>query len=82
MRFLAAIVGFVLTSASLPAQQASIPAQQTDRARTLLRSSLPVEKAWGAYLAARLHSDDLNRLLIEEFRASAPLRDGCPTQKR
>jgi hypothetical protein len=70
-----AIIASFLAAGALCAQPTPIGAQETDRARQLLNSAQWVDKAWGAYLAGRLHSDDLDQLLIEQFRQAAPLRD-------
>jgi hypothetical protein len=39
----------------------------------LLQSRQWVERAWGAYLAGRLHSDDLEQSLIQQFQSAAAL---------
>ncbi len=68
------LIATLLVTEVLSAQPASISVQETGRALQLLNSPQWVEKAWGAYLAGRLHSDELDQRLIEEFRLSAPLR--------
>jgi hypothetical protein len=60
------------------AQSLPIAGQQVAQARALLQSMHRAERAWGVFLAARLHSDDLNKLIVEEFRTAAPLRDATP----
>ena len=70
-----ALIAILLTAEALSAQQTLIGAQEIERAQRLLGSAQWLEKAWGAYLAGRLHSEDLNQLLIEEFRSASALRD-------
>lgn len=53
------------------AAQPSIAGQEAVRARILLASPSLSEKAWGAYFAGRLHSDDLRPVLLEQLRTAA-----------
>ncbi|HLJ50687.1 MAG TPA: hypothetical protein VKU01_31960 [Bryobacteraceae bacterium] len=75
MRFPGGIVALVIASAGLAGQQAPDAAQEMEHARRLMGSPQLADKAWGVYLAGRLHSDEFDRLLIEEFRSAAVLRD-------
>ncbi|MGB7761701.1 MAG: hypothetical protein WBL61_17850 [Bryobacteraceae bacterium] len=75
MRLLNGLVASFVAAGALCAQPGAVSAQETERARQLLHSAQWVDRAWGAYLAGRLHSDDLNQLLIEQFRQAAPLRN-------
>jgi hypothetical protein len=59
----------------LCAQTKPISAQEIDRARQLLNSPVWITKAWGAYFAGRLHSDELQQTLIDQFAPAALLRD-------
>jgi len=69
------LIAVLLAAEVLSAQPASFGAQEAGRALQLLNSPQWVDKAWGAYLAGRLHSGDLDQRLIEEFRLAAPLGD-------
>jgi hypothetical protein len=71
------VLALLLAAPLLAAQPSPIPALQTETARRLLDSPGWREKAWGAYLAARLHSDDLNRLLGDQLLPAAALRDAA-----
>jgi hypothetical protein len=64
-----------LLADALSAQSPPVSAQEAERARQLLNSVQWVDKAWGAYLAGRLHSADLDQALIEQFRLAMALRD-------
>ncbi|MGD0049089.1 MAG: hypothetical protein ABSE42_18985 [Bryobacteraceae bacterium] len=75
MRFVNGLIVSCLAAGAVCAQPAAVSAQETERARQLLNSAQWVDKAWGAYLAGRLHSDDLDRLLIEQFREAGALRN-------
>ncbi len=67
-----------LTAIGIAAQPAPVVSQQVEQARGLLRSVRWTDNAWGIYLAARLHSDELNKSLVEEFRNAAPMRNATP----
>ena len=75
MRFVSSVVAILLLANALSAQPLPVSAQQAERARQLLNSVQWVDKAWGAYLAGRLHSADLDQALIEQFRLAMALRD-------
>jgi hypothetical protein len=75
MRFVSSVVAILLLANALSAQPLPVSAQQAERARQLLNSVQWVDKAWGAYLAGRLHSPDLDQALIEQFRFAMALRD-------
>ena len=75
MRFVSVLIASFLAAGALCAQPASIGEQEAEHARQLLDSASLLDKAWGAYLAGRLHVDDLDRLLIEQFRQAAAFRD-------
>jgi hypothetical protein len=68
MRSAAIVFALALTLAAQPGDQSDVA-----RAQRLLASPRWIDKAWGAYYAATLHSDKLNDSLIEAFQ-SAPLR--------
>jgi hypothetical protein len=70
-------VVFLLLASALFGQPAP-STQQAERALVLLNSSQWLDKAWGVYLAGRLHRDDLRQPLIEQFRFATPLRDSQP----
>jgi hypothetical protein len=74
MKFVTGLLVGFLAAEVLCAQSALISAQETERARQLLNSAQWPNKAWGAYFAGRLHSDELDRLLIEQFRPATVLR--------
>jgi hypothetical protein len=65
----------ILSLEAVTAQPASVSSQQTQVAHQLLSSSRWIEKAWGAYLAGRLRSEELDEQLIEQFRVASLLRD-------
>ncbi len=69
-----ALLAACIAAVALCAQPVPTSTQEAERARQLLQSSQWVDKAWGAYLAGRLHSADLDELLVEEFRTAAVLR--------
>src|SRR5450755_112946 len=56
----------------------STAAQEIEHARHLLNSSAWVDRAWGLYLAGRLHTDDLDPLLIDQFRQAEVFRNAPP----
>ncbi|MGE5569298.1 MAG: hypothetical protein ACM3S5_09710 [Rhodospirillales bacterium] len=64
-----------LCAAPVLSAQAETIKEEIDRARQFLNSPLWVTKAWGAYLAGRLHSDELKQDLIDQFGPAALLRD-------
>lgn len=65
----------LLAIRTLAAQPMSIADQEAARARILLASPNWTEKAWGAYFAGRLHSDDLRTPLLDQLRAAAHQAD-------
>ena len=75
MRFVDGLITITFTAGLLSSQPEPIHIQEARRARLLLQSPQLAEKAWGAYLAGRLHSDELQNALIDEFASAAPLRD-------
>jgi hypothetical protein len=75
MRFVSSAIAILLLVDGISAQSPPVSVQETDRARQLLNSVQWVDKAWGVYLAGRLHSPDLDQALIEQFRLSMALRD-------
>jgi hypothetical protein len=78
--FSAALVGIVL-AATLHGQPVPIGTQEEQRALELLNSRRWVEKAWGTFMAGRLHSRDLHEHLIREFRDAAALRNAAPSSE-
>lgn len=71
MRFAIAILLVASTaSAQQSPQQSPMIAQETARARQLLNSPAWVDKAWGAYFAGRLHSEDLTQPLLDAFQSA------------
>jgi hypothetical protein len=74
IRVALALLVICIAAVALCAQTVPTSTQEAERARQLLQSSQWVDKAWGAYLAGRLHSADLDELLVEEFRTAAVLR--------
>ena len=75
MKFLTWSSTLLLAAGAVSAQAVSTSAQEIARARQLLQSSQWIDKAWGAYFAGRLHSDELREPLVEQLRAAAVLRD-------
>lgn len=75
MRFVNGLITITFAAGLLRAQPEPIHVQEAHRARRLLQSPQLAEKAWGAHLAGRLHSDDSQKALIEEFAPAALLRD-------
>ena len=65
----------ILLTFVLAAGAQSIPESEAARARRLLASPQWLDKAWGAYFAGRLHSEELHQSLIEAFRGASALRD-------
>ena len=55
--------------------QDAMDADSIARAKALLHAVSWSDKAWGAYFASGLHSDELNDALIEELRLAGSLRD-------
>jgi hypothetical protein len=68
----------ILLALAFGASAQSIPESETARARRLLESPQWRDKAWGAYFAGRLASDELKESLIEAFRGASALRDATP----
>jgi hypothetical protein len=66
----------------LRAQPAPSPlvAQETARARLLLQSNQLVDRAWGAYFAGRLPSEDLKDMLADQLRIASTL-SGASTEE-
>ncbi len=75
IRLATASLTICIAGVALCAQPVPTSAQEAERARQLLQSTQWVDKAWGAYLAGRLHSADLQQPLIDEFRTAAVLRN-------
>jgi hypothetical protein len=73
MSFMHGLVAISLAAGAVCAQSIPIGVQEAARARQLLRSARWVDKAWGAYLAGRLHSADLEEPLIEELNTAGAL---------
>lgn len=69
------LFAIALATSMLGAQGTSIGAQEVEHAKQLLNSIRWAEKAWGAYIAGRLHSDALREPLVEQLRSAAGLRD-------
>jgi len=80
MKFTSVLVGLIL-AAALRAQPVSIGTQEEQRAQELLNSTHWVEKAWGTFIAGRLHSQHLQERLIREFRDAVPLRNAAPSSE-
>jgi hypothetical protein len=79
MRLLSSFLPILwLVAGAVSAQPPLISAYETQRARQLLNSFDWVDKAWGAYLAGRLHSADLDETLVEQLRLAMPLRNAAP----
>jgi hypothetical protein len=68
----------LLLALALGAGAQSLPDSEAARARHLLESPPWRDKAWGAYFAGRLESDESKESLIEAFRAASALRDAMP----
>ena len=68
----------ILLALAFGAGAQSIPESETARARRLLESPQWRDKAWGAYFAGRLDSDESKESLIEAFRGASALRDATP----
>jgi hypothetical protein len=68
----------ILLALALSAGAQSLPESEIARSRRLLESPQWRDKAWGAYFAAGLHSDELKESLIEAFREAAQLREARP----
>jgi len=76
VRIINALLGSVLILiAARSAEQPSIREREVARARELMASSVLTERAWGVYFAGRLHSEELNKLLIDDFRWAADYRE-------
>jgi hypothetical protein len=75
MRFVNGLIVALCAVQAVSAQPGSIGTQEIERARQMLNSPQWVTKAWGAYFAGRLHSDELQQALIEQFSHAALLRD-------
>jgi hypothetical protein len=80
MKLTCLFVGLALAAAP-GAQPVSIGTQEEQRAQELLNSTHWVEKAWGTFIAGRLHSQRLQERLIEEFRDAVPLRNAAPSSE-
>jgi hypothetical protein len=72
MRTACIFLAFALTAGAQPIHET-----EAARARRLLASPEWLDKAWGAYFAGRLHSDELKEPLIEAFREASALRDAA-----
>ena len=62
------VAAITITATALFGLTRRISEQEKQRAAQLLVSPTWSDKAWGAYLAGRLHADDLNGQLIEQLR--------------
>lgn len=84
MKTVHTLIGLFLSLAlyAHAAGKPSIREQEIARARELMGSSLVNERAWGVYLGGRLHSEELNKLLVEEFRPAADYRDSAVDSER
>jgi len=78
MRWTAGAIAGLFAAQVLCAQAAPYAAQETERTRQLLHSEQWVSRAWGAYFAGRLHSDDIDRTLIEQLRSASALSNAQP----
>jgi hypothetical protein len=67
----------ILLALALTAGAQSLPESEVARARRLLESPQWRDKAWGAYYAGSLHSDELKESLLEAFRGATALRDAA-----
>ena len=67
------LIGIFAASAMAHTQTSPVAAQQIARARQLLHSPELADRAWGAYLAARLDSSDLREAVIGQLRAASLL---------
>jgi hypothetical protein len=74
-RFASALITASLVAGSVSAQSMPAAAQEVKRATELLQSTDWADKAWGAFLAGRLHSKDLDDRLVDAFRTAASWRD-------
>jgi hypothetical protein len=70
MRVTAAWLTMSLLAAALSAQPPDGP-QDAAHARQLLHSASWKDKAWGAYFAGQLHSEELAADIVEQFQANA-----------
>jgi hypothetical protein len=70
MRVSAAWLAMSFLAAALSAQSPDGP-QDAAHARVLLHSTEWKEKAWGAYFAGQLHSEELAADIVEQFQANA-----------
>lgn len=75
MRSVKIFVAIAAVATALSAQAQGNSDQEVRRAGQRLVSPALVDKAWGAYFAGRLHSDELNEQLIEQLRIATPFRD-------
>jgi hypothetical protein len=65
----------ILLALALSAGAQSLPESEVAHARRLMESPQWRDKAWGAYFAGRLQSEELKEPLIEAFREASALRD-------
>ena len=65
----------ILLALALSVGAQSLPENEVARVRRLLSSPQWRDKAWGAYFAGGLHSDELKEPLIEAFREASALRN-------
>jgi hypothetical protein len=65
----------ILLAVAVSAGAQSIAESEAARAKRLLASPQWMEKAWGAYYAGTLRSDELKDSLVEAFREATALRD-------
>jgi hypothetical protein len=72
---LCAVAAITVTATAIFAQSSGIRDQEKQRAARLLLSPAWTDRAWGAYFAGRLHTDELNEQLMEQLRIATALRD-------
>ena len=68
----------LLAGIALPAQTPPADADAT-RAKELLNSPSPADRAWGAYYAGRLRDPGLRDILVERLGGAQPM-PGCSRQ--
>jgi hypothetical protein len=72
---LCAVAAITVTATALLGQTRRISDLEKQRAAQLLVSPAWSDMAWGAYLAGRLHADDLNGQLLDQLRLATAVRD-------
>jgi hypothetical protein len=78
MKLLGWLAATVFFAAGPANAQPGMAAAETVRARMLLDSPNPAERAWGAYFAARLHDDSFLEPLISQLRLQIPFAGAAP----